>query len=343
MKHTHALILDKRNGHYCARIQVNGIRKYFKFSTNRREADQQLRQLEQNIAAGRVPFSIEETTLIVMPDGKKDLRIEELMHRHLKWIEANRTPGTFKNRRLHIRTFLTFLKEQNSLWVSQITRETLETFHVWVKSFHGRGVNAGNEALGHVKAMCNWAIDLDICTMNIIKFPKIRRELPETRRFRPEDIEALFKQLPVDFQDIIKFGLLTGLRPLELRMLTWDQIQDDNDGGQHVYIEHHKTSQTARSPKPRTVPLCRDAQEIINRQFHLHPRSRYVFLNTQAEPYTRSAMYHRLHRYCTKIGIKGTVYGLRHTFGTMQGVCMRILMEREHSFSSKMNTCSHGT
>ena len=78
---------------------------------------------------------------------------------------------------------------------------------------------------------------------------------------------------------------------------------------------------TARVPKPRSVPLGKEAEEIIERQLHLHPHSKNVFLNTEGQPYSKSGIFHRLQRWCNKIGIKGTVDGLRHTFGTMQGVC----------------------
>jgi integrase len=46
------LTLDKRTGKYYARIQVGGVLKKFYFGKNRRKAEQELRQLESEVAEG---------------------------------------------------------------------------------------------------------------------------------------------------------------------------------------------------------------------------------------------------------------------------------------------------
>jgi integrase len=53
----------------------------------------------------------------------------------------------------------------------------------------------------------------------------------------------------------------------------------------------------------------------------LHPRSESVFINMDGLPYTKSALFHRLQRWCNKEKIHGMPYSLRHTFGTAQAQC----------------------
>lgn len=311
-----------RSGEYYARIQIGGVRKRFVLSKNKREAEEKLRELEKAVFAGKIPFT-HQSTLVVNRDGLRDLRIEELAVKHLEWVRANRMEGTFKNRKIFINQFLEFIRgymPQGSCMVSNITRQTINDFYVWAREHHGRGANGGNESLVSVKAMFNWAVENEVCDHNIKAFPKIRREPATTRRIKDDELPRLMQVLPTDFTDINEFGLLTGLRPEELITVKKDEIL--NTGTRKVvHIEHHKTSKTARSHKPRSVPLCKRAEEIVNHQFKLHPKSEYVFLNTKGLPYTRSAFFHRLQRWCKKIGIHGMPYSWRHTFGVKQGHC----------------------
>ncbi len=322
----HGLIKDVRpgrNGEYYVRIQVGGIRKRFTLSRNKRQSEEMLRELERNILAGKLPFARQETTQIVASDGSRDMRIEELVVRHLEWVKANRAAGTFGNRKLFANQFLEFIREympQGSCMVSQVTRPTLSDFHVWARKRHGRNANAGNEALVSVKAMFNWAVKEEVCDHNIRAFPPITRLPPETRTFSDDELRRLLAILPDDFRDVVEFGVLTGLRPKELRELKWQNVMDAGER-KVIRIEHHKTSSTARIHKPRSVPLNKRAEEIVSRQKILHPHSESVFINTNGLPYTKSALFHRLQRWCKKEKIHGMPYSLRHTFGTMQAQC----------------------
>lgn len=324
MKH-HTITKHPTTGEYYTRIQICGVLKRIKLGTkDQREADKQLWKVEQDIATGKYPFfKQEQTTQVVTADGFRDMRIEELIVKHLEWVKANRTDGTFNNRKIFTNQFLEFIRgymPQGSCMVSSITRQTVNDFYLWVRTHHGRGVNGGNEALVGVKAMFNWGVENEVCDHQIKAFPKIRREPATTRRFKDDEFQRLMQVAPADFKDMIEFGLLTGLRPEELRTVKKDEIL--NTGARKVvHIEHHKTSKTARSHKPRSVPLCKRAEEIINCQFKLHPESEYIFLNTDGLPYTKSALFHRLQRWCKKVDIHGMPYSLRHTFGTKQGHC----------------------
>ena len=151
---------------------------------------------------------------------------------------------------------------------------------------------------------------------------------PETKRISEDVLRLIFEkkadeaeepQEPDDFRDMLRFGLLTGLRPLELRNLTKDNVRQTPDGAMFLLIERHKTSRPANEPKPRTVPLSPPAKEILQRQLASHPKSDYVFLNDAGTPYTRYSLKTKLKRLCQKLGIKVfSPYALRHTFASME-------------------------
>jgi site-specific recombinase XerD len=77
-----------------------------------------------------------------------------------------------------------------------------------------------------------------------------------------------------------------------------------------------------RIPKPRSVPLCKEAEAIFERQIKLHPKSKFIFLNFNGIPFTRTALRDRFRRLQKKCGLKGSIipYGLRHTFASLQAV-----------------------
>ena len=141
---------------------------------------------------------------------------------------------------------------------------------------------------------------------------------PKQRKFTDEEIPRLLYHSAPDFRDIITFGLLTGLRPNELRMLHREHIHQAN-GTSCVVLERHKTTMTAQLTQPRCVPLSAQATEIIQRQISKHPCSPAIFLNAKGHPYTAGGFRQRLERACLRAGLeKRSPYALRHYFGTKQ-------------------------
>ncbi len=132
-------------------------------------------------------------------------------------------------------------------------------------------------------------------------------------------MQKLLTAAPSDFQDLLRFGVLTGLRPQELRGLTQENLRTKATGDMYVWIGRHKTSKTARVPKPRTIALCSDAEQIVKRQIASHPKAKHIFLNGDGVPYTRYGFRTRLDRLTARAGVrKINPYTLRHTFATWE-------------------------
>ena len=243
---------DRRGTGYFVRITRQGVSKYFPLGTNRKDAEAKLPELENDIRTGKITFVEQETSQVVRVDGKKDLRIEELAVRHLEWIRTNRAAGTFTVRQHYVLQFLAFVGE---IMVSGITRVMLEDFHAWAATNHTRSPNGGIEAVSNVKAMLRWGAEMEMCELSFKKFPKLSRTPPDTKRLPDEDLRKVLAKAPADFRDILLFGVLTGLRPKELMGLRQENCVMDGSGQPYVRIERHKTSKSARTPRPRTVPL----------------------------------------------------------------------------------------
>lgn len=125
--------------------------------------------------------------------------------------------------------------------------------------------------------------------------------------------------LAEDFKDMILFGLMTGLRPKEIRELTKSKVLFNQEGKPYVYIEGYKSAELVGESTPRTVPLCSKAAEIVERQRKAHPNSDHIFLNNDGTPYSRSVFRNRLIRGCRRAKIEPiTPYALRHTFASME-------------------------
>lgn len=310
---------DKRNGNYFVWIRRDGVRRYFRFRANKRAAEKELEQVERDIAAGRTQFAEQETSLVVRSDGSRDVRIEELAVRHLEWVQANRASGTFLLRQ-HIVSL--FVHHAGAKMVSDLTLEAIEDFLAWYRSRerkNGPQVGAGTHALREVRSMLRWGDEHVLCQNPIRRWPKVQKPPPCTRHWCDEDFGKLVKAVPDDFADLLVCGVLTGLRPKELRCLRRQDVIDQ-DGRKYVHIEHHKTSESSRVPVPRTVPLSAEAAEIVERQLRVHPKSDFVFLNDDGKPYSANALRKRLQRWCRRAGVPVMPpYALRHVFGTRQG------------------------
>jgi integrase len=308
---------DKRNGGYFVWIRREGIKRYFPFGTNKKLAERALDQLEKDIAAGRVQFVTQETTAVTLPDGETDMRIEELAVRYLEWVKVNRSPGTFALRKHYILRFLEFIGEA---MLSEVTRIRLEEFYAREKAEHSRTENGGNEALCAVKAMLRWGEEMEICNLPVRKFPTIRRAPAETKRLSHEDLNKILEAATDEFGDMMLFGLLTGLRPKELMELQRSNLLFSGNGAPYIVIERHKTSRSARTPRPRSIPLCSDAHSIVVRQLERHPKAAVIFPNSRGELYTRYVLKTRMRRLCKKAGTSRiyTPYALRHTFASME-------------------------
>lgn len=307
---------DESCGRYYARLQLDGVRKRFWLGQAKKDAPAKLKAILSDVAAGRITFAETETTAITTAEGGKDMRIEELAHRYLEWVSENRSASTYATRRYSIQAFLKFI---GPCMVTQISRLRLMDFQSWARKNHGHGPNRGNHLCRDVRTMFRWAEENEICDCPVRRFPRISHSPPATGRFTDEEISLLLKKIDdAEFRNMIVLGLLTGLRPQELRTLRKSEVRQDSNGKHYVFIEQHKTAKMAAVPLARSVPLSDDAAAIVLRQAGMHPDSEHLFLNDGGTPYTAHVFRRRLERACGRAGItRRPPYALRHSFASL--------------------------
>jgi integrase len=307
---------DRQSGRYYGRVQVCGNRKRFWLGRSRRGAEQEWQRINREIAAGRIVVSEVETSRTRTEEGCTDIRIEELVHEHLKWVKTNRSEATLLMRQHYVGAFLKFV---GPCMVSDITRLTLESFHANMKKASSGTKKGPGQHLRHVKTMLLWAEEVELCPCPVKKFPRLTHPPPETRRIPEEDLGCFLDKAPADLRDLVLFGILTGLRPQEMRALRFEHVQREGDGLARIVMDRHKTSASSREPVPRSVPLCERADRIVEHEWRRHPDSGYVFLNAAGGHYSASVLRNRVLRWCRRIGIEEfTPYALRHTFASME-------------------------
>jgi integrase len=171
----------------------------------------------------------------------------------------------------------------------------------------------------HVKSMLLWADEWEVCDNPVRKFPRLSQAPTPTRRFSDEEVALLLARMPTDgFRDMVVFGLLTGMRPQELRVLAKRHVQSDAHSSRRIVMDRHKTARSQRQPAARVVPLCEHAAEILDRQLQEHPDGPTVFLNDDGQPYTGLAFRQRFERWCGRAGVeRKPPYALRHTFASL--------------------------
>ncbi len=317
MKQTPSIQFDETCGQYYVRLQVDGIRKRFWLGSCKKDAVANLKDTLKNIATGKITFTVSETTATTTPDGVRDMRLEELAHKYLVWVQQNLALRTYITRRYSIQAFIKYI---GPAMVSQLTRIQLSDFYAWARQHHSRGPNGGNHHLRDVRTMLRWAEEYEVCDNPIHRFPKIHHTPPTTRRFDDGDMVKLLQRIPAGtLRDMLLFGLLTGMRPQEVRELAPPHVIRSPDGHFHLCVEQHKTAKMVSDPVPRTVPLSAEAHAIIRRQVEQHPSANHVFLTEDGTIYSADVFRRSMERWCHRAGItQRTPYALRHTFASRQ-------------------------
>lgn len=302
------------NGRYYLCYMERGKRLRAFLGTTEREARRKVRVIRAAHEAGQLLDNGQPTSRTVLPTGERDMNLKELIVRHLAFVKANKSEGTFVLRQRNALYLLEFLGARP---VSSITADDLQRFADWIKTRHVRRNEGGWHPIRECKTMFHWAQRAELISFPISRFPSGSERRASTKRFTTEEMGKLLAATKGEFADMVRFGAMMGLRPKELRELRHDQIDWEAEPRPLLVIEHHKTFQTSRVPTPRSVPLPDTAIEILRHQRQRHPKSKIVFLNGDGRPFERTAFRNRLLRACRRAEIEEkSPYSLRHYAGT---------------------------
>jgi len=236
----------------------------------------------------------------------------------LKWNESNRADGTWRGYRDGIKHITrryknTLASDLTTADVEKVKAEMIEN------DYSARTINIMVTA---IKRMYNWAVKQGLISENPVEgLEHVSKhvnapEHPKDKHLPLDEALAyieLLRQSP-PLGDMCELLLLTGMRVGELVRVTWGDI--DFEQGM-LKLEQHKTSGT--SNRPRMIPLCERAVEIINGQTTEEPQAdQAVFVGQEDQPFTVGALHLRLGRLRKKYRDldEFSFHKLRHTCAT---------------------------
>ena len=148
------------------------------------------------------------------------------------------------------------------------------------------------------------------------------------RDWTQEEYQALLRAAKPLFRRVLILIRFSGMRPGEVRELTWANIRREDD---KIVIEKHKTRYITK--KPRAIPLNHVLGKLLSwLKRNNPPAAKNIVLNSFGNPWKMKAFTTNLAKLREKIGLDDSVklHGGRHTFAThalMNGVQVASLME----------------
>lgn len=129
------------------------------------------------------------------------------------------------------------------------------------------------------------------------------------------------------FRQVLIFLRFTGCRPGELCGLTWSDVKL---GEGVIVLQHHKTSHTQRTPRPRIVELEPVVVKLLTQIQSRQESATHVFVTYRKTAWNKDSLNLRVRRMRKVAGIPqdAKLYGIRHRFGTraiVNGVDLKTL------------------
>lgn len=242
----------------------------------------------------------EEKTVPVM--------LKDFTDQFLKYSEGIHT---VKTRKAFMVTFGMLERHFGNVRITEITTQELEQF--FTKRIKEASVYAARRDYINLSSAFNKAVrDKQLKENPCHGIGKIR--IPEKLPLflTPEEFHVLLTTIDkADIRDLVEFAGNTGLRQMELLTLEWNQV-NLADG---IVILDNRVHLT-KSKRVRTVPLNKNAQEILNRRKEI-AETEFVF-TLNHKPITQDSITKVFKKYVVKAKLnpKLSFHSLRHTFAS---------------------------
>ncbi|MBW3539087.1 MAG: tyrosine-type recombinase/integrase [Planctomycetes bacterium] len=226
-----------------------------------------------------------------------------LIDAYLDWCQKHRAAETY-------RWYLDRLQSFAKTIEADLTVSDLKPFHVqkWVDTHDGWSKGSRRNAIAAVKRVFHWAEEqgyIDRSPIAHLKKPQCGKKEVVVPAEHYQRMLDLTHDEP--FRDLLTVTWETGCRPQESLRVE----------ARHVDLTHQRwlIPTTPGKPDNRVVYMTDAAMQIVRRLVLRHPTGK-LFRNTDGKPWTTDAVNCRFHRFVPKIGVRYSLYAIRHTWIT---------------------------
>ncbi len=254
-----------------------------------------------------------------LPKRKGSAAWMDVLSRYREYSHKVHRPETFKRDMIRIKRFNIFLADRNITKIQLITPGLLQEFQALYLKEHSK--TSWNKILMLIKAILNRAIEWDIIDYNPINKLKSIRTDKSFHYFTKDELELLIDSAAEPLKSAIILLSQTGMRRGELFSLRW---RDVNLKDKKITIKPYDGFST-KSGKLRSIPISDKLNEMLLKKKRASGDG-YV-----CRPYPReNTLTDQFLLLCRKLGIKGRLHDLRHTFAShlaMAGVPIPAIKE----------------
>lgn len=240
-----------------------------------------------------------------IPKDKSKTLLSDVLDKYLNEyaLEQNRNTVAAKH---YIKVFKELF---GGAWIGSLTLEQLETARSEYKEETGRTNASVNRAFAILKAVLNKAMQWGYIQRNPAQFLKplpIKETVP--RFLSIEELARLRAHIQDQrLKDFTTALLHTAIRPVDIKSLTWSQVDREN---RCIHITTHK----GRKPHNYSVPIDDTLWIVIQRRFKETNGLGPVFDTSNIRKLAEQAIKDSKINEDRSYGERFTIYGLKHTF-----------------------------
>lgn len=221
----------------------------------------------------------------------------------LDWCQKNRAAETYRWYLDRLQAFATTIEPG-------LTVGSLKPFHIqrWVDAREDWSNGSRRNAIASVKRVFHWAEEqgyVDRSPIAHLKKPRCGKK--ETIVSEAHYREMLVLTHDETFRDLLTVTWETGCRPQESLRVEARHVDYAN--------QRWMIPTTPGKPDNRMVYMTDNAMAIIRKLVLQHPEGK-LFRNTDGRNWTTDAVNCRFHRFVSKLGVRYSLYAIRHTWIT---------------------------
>jgi integrase len=256
----------------------------------------------------------------------KSINLDALITEYLKSKKHQVRASSLKRYKNYFDRVSRFFSESFPAAASDI--RLIETFYLreFIDNAIEAGANEGrawsrrtvNDSIKIIRSLFGFAIDNNYAEINPADRIAQLRIVGKSKAgaFSDEELAKVWATIDLHWVDSLKFISHTGLRKAELIHLRWESV-DLTPGMEQITVECYDDFET-KTGESRPVPLNAEAVEIIKRQ--KGKNAELVFTSKEGHRIHPDKIYHATKDALEKLGLKGDVHKLRHTFASHLGL-----------------------